>query len=265
MDMEEMGQIIAYLVQHRVVETKPARRRTNDEERAVAKLLLALAPDERHRLDRTFVGMRYMLADFDALNVPALPRGARVFLLARDLANGEPSGILSPKVVIDGMRYRGRNEPVRESAAWFVHLWLVHLEMIYTDHGRTPSTMQRFAEGIFEFDDFVGRVREHLEDMRRNVNRHALPESAVFKVFEQATQHEIEGRCRYFVRLMVDASLLETFDKDVYQQTLLSAFEIKQNYERGLQSFVTDANATTHHVAASILTRTDATVAEMED
>jgi hypothetical protein len=263
MDTEEMGQVLAYLLQHRMVETKPLRGRTNDEERGVARLLITLTPEERHTLERMFAGMHYVLVDFDSLSVPALPRGARVFLLARDLANGAPSGVLSPKVVIDGMRQRA-NEPTREAAAWFVHLWLVHLELIYSEKDRSPSEMQRFAEGLFDFDVLLERVREHLEEMRRNVNRHAVPEDAIFRVFERSSHNEVERRCRHFVNLMVDAGLLAILDKDQYQQTLLSAFEINRNYERGLQSFVIDANANTYRVAASILMRADATCIETE-
>jgi len=263
MDTEEMGQVVAYLMQHRVVETRPVRGRSNDEERAIARLLVAITPAERHTLERMFAGMRYTLVDFDALSVPALPRGARVFLLARDLANGTPSGVLSPRVVIDSMRQR-KDEAARDAAAWFVHLWLVHLELLYSEKGRSPSEMQRFAEGLFDFDVFLSRVREHLEDMRKSVNRHSVPEDAIFRLFERSSHHEVERRCRNFVNLMDAAGLLSTLEKDQYQQTLLSAFEIKRNYEKGLQSFVTDANAKVYRVAASILMRADATVADNE-
>jgi len=196
MDTEEMGQVLAYMLQHRVVETRPLRGRTSDEERAVARSLIALSPEERRTLEGLFAGMRYMLVDFDALSVPALPRGARVFLLARDLASGAPSGALSPRVVIEAMRQRA-NEPVRESAAWFVHLWLVHLELLYSEMDRSPSEMQRFAEGLFDFDVLLERVRAHLEDMRRSVDRNAVPEDAIFRVFVQSSHHEVERRCRH--------------------------------------------------------------------
>lgn len=66
------------------------------------------------------------------------------------------------------------------------------------------------------------------------------------------------------MKLMIDGGLLAIFDKDQYQQTLLSAFEIRQNYERGLQSFVIDANAKAYRVAASILMRADVTGVEVE-
>lgn len=263
MDAEELGQVVAYMLQHRIVETKPLWGRTNDEERTIARLLLALAPEERRTLERMFVGMRYVFADFDALSVPALPRGARVFLIARDLGNGNPSGVLSSKVITEGMRQRS-NEPIRESAAWFVHLWLVHLELIYSEKDRSPSEMQRFAEGLFDFDVLLERMRTHLEDMRRRVDRNVVPVDAIFRVFEGASHHEVERRCRHFVKLMVNGKLLAVLNKDQYQQTLLSAFEIKRNYVKGLQSFVVDANAKGHRVAASILTHIDLTGAETE-
>lgn len=264
MNMEEMGQVVAYLLRYRIVETRPASGRSHDEERSVAKLLLAMAPEDRRSLDGVFAGMRLTVVDYDSFTIPALPKGARVFLLARDIAKGDPSSVLAPEVIVEAMREKG-NESAREAASWFVHLWLVHLELIYTDKGRSPSQLQRYAEGMFDFDVFLAKVREHFEELRQGLDRNEVPANAVFKTFEKSSQAEGERRCRRFVTLMVDASLLTTIAKDVYQQTLLSAFEIKRNYERGLQSFVTDASAKKYRVAASILTGTDLTAGVSED
>ncbi|EJQ7927877.1 hypothetical protein ACQW7T_006092 [Pseudomonas aeruginosa] len=259
MGMEDMGQVVAYLLRHRIVETRPASGRSNDEERAVAKLLLSMTPDERRSLDRMFLGMRLVFVDFDWDAIPALPKGGRVFLLARDIGKGEPSSVLSPEVVIETMREKG-NESAREAAAWFVHLWLIHLDLIYTNQGRSPSELQTYPKGMFDFDVFLARVREHFEDLRQGLDRNEVPADAVFKTFEKASHAEGERRCRRFVNLMLDAGLLTTIAKDVYQQTLLSAYETKRNYERGLQHFVTDAGAKKYLLATSILTGTDNTI-----
>lgn len=40
MNIEETGQVVAHLLQHRIVETRPANGRSSDEQREVAKLLL---------------------------------------------------------------------------------------------------------------------------------------------------------------------------------------------------------------------------------
>lgn len=256
MDTEDIGRVVAYLLQHRIVETRPASGRSSDEERAVAKLLTSMIPDERRSLDRMFAGMRLGFVDFDWDAIPALPKGGRVFLLARDIGKGEPPGVLSPGVVIEAMREKG-NEPAREAAAWFVHLWLVHLDLIYTDQERSPSQMQTYPKGMFDFDVFLGRVRSHFEDLRQGLDRNEVPADAVFKTFEKASHAEGERRCRRFVNLMLDAGLLTTIAKDLYQQTLLSAYEIKRNYERGLQQFVTDASSKKYRMATSILTGID--------
>jgi hypothetical protein len=145
--MEEMGRVVAYLLRHRIVETRPASGRSGDEERSVATLLLSMNPDERRSLDRMFGGMRLVFIDFDWDAIPALPKGGRVFLVARDIGKGEPASVLSPQVVVDAMREKGY-ESAREAAAWFVHLWLVHLDLIYTDQGRSPSQMQMTCPGI---------------------------------------------------------------------------------------------------------------------
>lgn len=257
--MEDVGRVVAYLLRHRIVETRPASGRTTEEERAVAKLLLSMHPEERRSLDRMFAGMQLVFVDVDWDAIPALPKGGRVFLLARDIGKGEPSSVLSPEVVVEAMREKG-NEPAREAAAWFVHLWLVHLDLIYTDQGRSPSQMQTYPKGMFDFDVFLARVRDHFEDLRQGLDRNEVPADAVFKTFEKASHAEGERRCRRFVNLMRDAGLLTTIAKDVYQQTLLSAYEIKRNYERGLQQFVVDASAKRYRLATSILTGTDNTV-----
>jgi hypothetical protein len=44
----------------------------------------------------------------------------------------------------------------------------------------------------------------------------------------------------------------------------LSAYEIKRNYERGLQQFVMDASAKKYSLATSILTGTDITAVAKE-
>lgn len=264
MDMEEMGRVVAHLLRHRIVETRPASGRSSDDERAVAKLLLSMSPDDRRSLDQIFAGMRLVFVDFDWDAIPALPKGGRVFLLARDIGKGEPSSVLSPAVVVDAMRENG-NESAKEASAWFVHLWLLHLDLIYTDQGRSPSQMQTYPKGMFDFDIFLARVRSHFEDLRQSLDRNEVPPDAVFKTFEKASQAEGGRRCRRFVSLMVDAGLLTSIAKDVYQQTLLSAFEIKRNYERGLQHFVADASAKKSRLATSILTGTDNTVDSAED
>lgn len=258
MNMEEMGEVVAYLLRHRIVETRPASGRSHDEERSTAKILLAMTPEDRYSLEAVFAGMHLVVVDYDSFTIPALPKGARVFLLARDIAKGDPSSVLAPEVIVEAMREKG-NESAREAAAWFVHLWLVHLELIYTDKGRSPSQLQRYAEGMFDFDVFLAKVREHFEDLRQGLDRKEVPMNAVFKTFEKSSHAEGERRCRRFVSLMVDAGLLTTIAKDLYQQTLLSAYEIKRNYERGLQHFVMDASAKSYLLATSILTGTDIT------
>lgn len=263
MDMGETGRVVAYLLQHRIVETRPTVGRGNDEERAVAKMLLNMMPEERRSLDMFFTGMRLIFVDFDGNTVPALPKDGRVFLLARDLGKGDSPGVLSPDVVIDAMREKG-NEAAREAAAWFVHLWLVHLDIIYTDQGRSPSQMQTYPKGMFDFDVFLTRVREHFEELRQGLDRNEVPADAVFKTFEKASHAEGERRCRRFVNLMLDAGLLTTISKDVFQQTLLSAYEIKRNYESGLQQFVTNASARKPRLATSILTGIDSPVEAKE-
>lgn len=264
MDMEDIGRVVAHLLRHRIVETRPSSGRSNDEERIVAKLLLSMNPDERRSLDRMFTGMRLVFVDFDESAVPALPKGGRVFLLARDIGKGEPTSVLAPEVVVEAMREKG-NEPTKEAAAWFVHLWLIHLDLIYTDQGRSPSQMQTYPKGMFNFDVFLAKMRDHFEDLRQSLDRNEVPAEAVFKTFEKASHAEGERRCRRFVNLMLDAGLLTTIAKDVYQQTLLSAFEIKRNYEQGLQHFVTDSSASKDRLATSILTGTDKTIDETEE
>lgn len=259
MNMEEMGEVVAYLLRHRIVETRPASGRSHDEERSAAKILLAMTPEDRYSLEAVFAGMRLVVVDYDSFTIPALPKGARVFLLARDIAKGDPSSVLAPEVIVEAMREKG-NESAREAAAWFVHLWLVHLELIYTDKGRSPSQLQRYAEGMFDFDVFLAKVREHFEELRQGLDRKEVPMNAAFKTFEKSSHAEGERRCRRFVSLMADAGLLTTIAKDLFQQTLLSAYEIKRNYERGLQHFVMDASAKKYLLATSILTGTDITV-----
>jgi hypothetical protein len=251
--MEEIGQVLAYLLQHRVVETRPAGGRSTDDERATAKLLLNMAPDDRRVLEKLVAGMHLILVDYDSYSIPALPKGNRVYLLARNIADGNPAGLLSSEIITEAMKEKS-NESAREAASWFVHLWLVHLDMIYTDHGRPPSSMDRYAEGMFDFDKFLARVREHFEELRQGLDRNEVPFNAVFKTFEKASHTEGERRCRRFVNLMVDSALLTTTAKDTYQQTLLSSFEIKRNYEHGLQQYVLDASAKRYQLGTSILT-----------
>ncbi|PIW60822.1 hypothetical protein [Shewanella sp. CG12_big_fil_rev_8_21_14_0_65_47_15] len=258
MDMEDMGLIVAHLLRHRIVETHPANGRNTDEARIVGKLLFSMNTEERRSLDKIFAGMRLIFVDFDWHVIPALPKGGRVYLLARDIGKGEPSAVLAPEVILDAMREKG-NESKSEAAAWFVHLWLVHLDLIYTNQGRSPSQLQTYPKGMFDFDVFLTLVRNHFEDLRQGLDRNEVPADAVFKTFEKASHTEVERRCRRFVNLMINAGLLTTIAKDVYQQTLLSAYEIKRNYELGLQQFVEDSNAKKYRLATSILTGTDYT------
>lgn len=257
MDMKEMGQAVSYLLQHRSVETKPAGRNIRDEEKNVGRILLNMTTDERHTMEVLFSGMSLTFIDYDDSDVPAIPKGGRVYMLARDLEKGEPSSILASKAVLDDMKEKD-TESNRDAAVWFVHLWLVHLDMLYTDQGRSPKVLNRFAEGIFDFDLFLAKAKEHFEDLRNTLDRKIIPENAAFRIFEKASQGEFDRRCRRFVNLMLEAGLLAKVAKDQFQQTLLSAYEIKRNYELGLSSFVADANAGNVIIATDILTLSNA-------
>ena len=254
MDMEEMGNVVSYMLQHRIVETKPAGRHLRDGEAEVARSLVGMTLEDRQELDGFFSGMKLSFFEYSDINVPSIPKGERVFILARDLVRGAPSRILSDKVVLKDMKDKD-NESDRDASVWFVHLWLVHLELLYTDKGRAPVQLQRFAEGVFDFDVFLEKVRDHFEDLRNSLDRKEIAENAAFRIFEKASQAEVERRCRRFVKLMLDAGLLARLEKDQYQQTILSAHEIKRNYNAGLSNFFsTDEVVTPVKAGTAILT-----------
>lgn len=232
MNMSEMGLSHAFLLQHRYVETKPrANRKISAEEREIGKILSMANVDDMEAFNGFLEGQGLMLVEYDDMT-EGIPPGGRVFVLVR-IPSGDVPEFLSLERLYEKMKLRD-NESNDTAAVWFLHIWLLHLALIYTVSKRGISEVSRYVDAVFTKGVLIDSVKNQLAAIRSGGSQ----DSPVAKVLLDEKGDDLNRRCKGFLDLMVDAGLLEIVEKDTYQQTILSACELNLNYERGLANLL---------------------------
>lgn len=237
MNNTDLGRVQAHLMRYRIAATHATRRNITREEREVAGLLRSADPSMIQLLGEILDGQGYALVSMTDLDVKGVPAGGTVFILAR-----KPDAE-SPCFGTDRMlaRLKAIRNVESDTAAktWFVQLWFILLDLMYTRRNRSPNSLQEWVDTGFKKTLFVDSVKEYINDHVRKIDMATLKSEAIYTVLTTPKEAGFTLICNAFLELMCEAALLEQIEPDVYRQTLLSAYEIKLNFDRQLAPILT--------------------------
>lgn len=236
MNNHDLGRVHAYLLRHRYVETKSNRRNISKDEREVATLLRDADPEIKVLLREILNGQGLELVQFGEFDVTGIPSGATVFIIAR-LPDTIPS-LFGTDTLDARMRQVRGIQSDTAAKIWFVQLWFIHLDLIYSRRNRGPHEMQDYVGAVFTRDTLIDATRDYINDQVRKTNQSALEDDTVYRTLTSLKDGSVADAVNAFLELLVNAGLLEKNSDDTYRQTLLSAYEMKANYDRQLSSLM---------------------------
>ena len=251
MNNTDLGRAHAYLLRHRIVESKSIRRNISREERDIAIMLRDAGVHMRSLLDEILEGQGLMLKSFSD-DVKGLPTGAVVFVLARRPDTNPP--FFGTERMISRMKQAGGSR-VSDAGAkiWFTQIWFILMDILYSRRGRSPNEMQEWVETSFTKTVLVNAVQDYLNEDIRKIDPSTLQAPIIHETLTSFKEGTVTQLCSNFLELMVDARLIERIADDLYRQTLLFAFEVKLNYDRQLEPFL--VSATAFDAATAVLTQ----------
>lgn len=226
----EMGRISSFLIKHRKLEDRADKRGLQREEKDLALVLREASIENIRDLEELMSGQGFSLITLNSFDVPGIGHGSRVYLLARRADS------LCP--LLDPGRLAERMDPSngRATAAkiWFTQIWLIHLDLLYTQRDRGPHERHKWLDASFTRDMLEQSVREHINGHVRRLNPAELASSEVYEVLTSEKGADIARYTKRFLDLMCEGGMLDERSDGVYRQSLLSAVEIKENFDRTL-------------------------------
>lgn len=231
MEMEEIGRVYHYLLKHRSIESKPQLRKSRPDETLVATILRSASIDQLERFNEFLAPQGFKLVEFDDTTRGVATAG-RVWILARS-SEVAASSFLSTERVYSEMNIRDRDSR-EESAVWFLHIWLIYLSLIYTRGGRGVSEVSSYVDGTFSREILEESVLEHINHIRQ-IGVSDGASSKVVAILDAEKGKDVSRRISAFLRLMAAAGLIQEFERNEYQQTLLGAYEIAEHYDKSLR------------------------------
>ncbi len=254
MNMAEMGQVFAYLLKYRYVESKTGdRKKHRPGEGDIAGILQSCSPESFESFQEFLDGHGLQLRECRDTDFKGIPPGGRIWLLMRN-----PTGVVAPYIGADRLHQMmalRENESRLTTSTWFLHVWLMYLALTYTRLGRGVAEVSQYQDAVFTKTQLVEAVESHLEQVRQiGVDKGA--EETVFAILDAAKGGEIDRRVSFFLDLMRESALIENIESDTYQQTLLGAAEFSESYGRTLQHYLHIEEGVTDGLenVASILT-----------
>jgi hypothetical protein len=231
----EMGRVSAFLLKRRRVEEKSDRRAIPKEERDVAELLREAPLDSARFLEELMTGYGFELTTLTSYDIAGIPPGAKVTLLIRR------SNCECP--LLDASRLAERMIPgkkVGPAKIWFTQIWLMHLDLMYTVRDRGPQERGRWLEAIFTEDQLAEVINEHINGYVRRLNPAEVEQSEVYQVLMGERGQDRARYVKRFLEIMVDSGMLDSLGAGTFRQSLLSAVEMKCNYDRVLGPIMLD-------------------------
>ncbi len=239
MDLDDMGRLHAFLLHYRCIESRPRTRNARPGEGELASILIDAGVDGLERINRFLAGQGLELMEYTDTDMPGITTGGWVWILTRG-PDASPPAFFSIDQVMARMKLR---DDTRETAAvWYLHIWLIHLALLYSHKGRAVSAVSGYLDSAFDEETLVYGVRGHIERVR-GIGLEAGAERHVFEILTAEHGQDVPRRVRAFLGLMVDSGLLLRSDNGVYEQTLLGAVEIARGFGRSLQHILPDEDA----------------------
>lgn len=253
----EMGRVSAFLERHRKIEEKSERRQVQREEKDLAAVLRDASLDAMEVLQELLRGKGFRLMTLNSFELRGIPTGARVHLLVRE-AGAECLQLDTSTVVAAMDPGTGRATAAK---IWFSQIWLIHMDLLYSQRDRGPAERGSWLEATFSRTELLQAVREHVNGFVRRLDASAAGSNPVYQTMTSEKGTDLERYVNRFLTIMTDQGMLDELDKGIYRQSMLSAVEMKENYDRALSPFVVD-DAPLSHAAESILTDSPAEFSE---
>jgi hypothetical protein len=247
MDLIDMGQLHAFLIRYRCIESRPRSRNLRRNEGELASILIESGPEGLENMNRFLAGQGLELIEFTDTDMPGITTGGRIWILARS-PEATPPAYFSIEQIMARMKLRDDTREV--AAVWYLHIWLIHLALLYSHKGRSVSAVSGYLDSAFEEETLIQGVRDHIERVR-SIGLEAGAEQHVNEILTDERGTDISKRVRAFLGLMVDSGLFVRADNGVYEQTLLGAVEISQSFSRTLQHILPDEDALSNIVNLS--------------
>lgn len=226
----DMGRISAFLLKHRKIEDRSDKRGLQREEKDLAVILREASIENTRDLEELMSGQGFSLITLNSFDVPGIGHGARLYLLARHADS------LCPLLDTGRLAERMESAGGRATAAkiWFTQIWLIHLDLLYTQRDRGPYERHKWLDATFTKKMLEQSVREHINGFVRRLNPTELASSDVYEVLTSEKGADIARYTKRFLDLMCEGGMLDERSDGVYRQSLLSAVEIKENFDRTL-------------------------------
>lgn len=235
---QDFGFLHAFLLKNRVVETRPSGRKTSAEEKRAAAVIRAMDPMSFEQFASFLSGQGFELVHRDSSDAPGVHAQNDIWLLLRNGRNPVPEWI-SVEPAIEAVKIG--SDTNTEAATWFIHIYLHYLAIIYSSRQRGVSEVSGFQDSGFRTEDLLETVRRHIETLRRTASADETTNSVV-KTLTTERGTDVERRVKRFLSVMVTSGLLIEVEEDAYQQSLLGAVEIAENYQRSLGAIVPKEN-----------------------
>lgn len=240
MEPYELGQVNAFLLKHRSVETKPrSGRKLRSGEKEIGEILCRAEETELITLRSILAGQGMNLIIKDDLDVEGIPVGGHVFLSVREQSEDALIKV-GEDMVVRKMRLRD-GESNEEVTTWYLYLWFQHLALLYSQLDRSTTEVARYNEAEFAKSTFYELVIESINELRKA----EMSENQFYgEYLISERKKDLPRRISKFLNIMVDSGMLEftsRSDDEIYRQTLLSSVEISEAFEADLDALVPKA------------------------
>jgi hypothetical protein len=232
MNNSDLGRAHAFLLRHRYIETKSVRRSVSKEEREIATMLRDAEPAMKELLREFLQGEGLELKEYNDLDAKGIALGATVFAVVRLPDTNAP--FFGYERLTSRMRQAKGVDSDIAAKVWFTQIWFVHLDLLYTRRNRASSEMQGYVETSFAREVLVNAVKDYINDHVRKLEKESLENDAIYKFLTAEKGGRVSSCCDAFLDLMLEAGLLELIGPNTFRQTLLSAVEMKLNFDRQL-------------------------------
>lgn len=233
--MTEMGQVYAYLLKHRTIESRPSGRSSRPDEGDVANLLRHCDPDRLRDFQKFLEGQGLQLREYRDTDFKGIRSGGQVWVLMRRPGTSVPPYLGSEALHRDMALRDGESRLT--TGTWFLHIWLQYLSLIYTRLGRGVSQVSEYQDAVFTEEQLIGAVEGHIETVRK-IGVSSGAEEAVFSILDTAKGKDIAKRVKAFIGLMLKGNLIESSEQDTYRQTLLGAAEFAESFGRTMRHYL---------------------------
>ncbi|AMP02129.1 hypothetical protein CAter282_4365 [Collimonas arenae] len=219
------------------------------DEKDLAVVLREASMENIRDLEELMSGQGFVLVTLNSFDVAGIGQGSRVYILARKSDN--LCSLLSTSQLVEKMD--AANGRATAAKIWFTQIWLAHLDLLYTQRDRGPHERNQWIDATFTKEMLEQAVREHINGFVRRLNPNELMQSDVYEVLTAEKGTDIARYTKRFLDLMCECGMLDERGDGVYRQSLLSAVEMKENYDRTLAPLMIDADMLTERVRLATL------------